>query len=308
MSRLYASRPRSATPAFDNASGDISKRTAVVGAAGNLKSYLPPTALRRDFSSESPRDFSVVPPTSVESAGRSLQFATPERERARNRTRGNIVVPSDRNVKGISGSGSGKVVTTYTPEANDKSTKIVFIQVMREILDGVPAKPSESDADFAYQDADTTSDFYHVDYVSGEKDPYYNGDDPQDFGQQGNALTKTPASTYDTPHYTDGAFPVGKSTLLYEFRTAAFSAAGADAGTYYGYSNWTYSKEKGKPEATATTGTGSGDPGSKFTDAVDLFNSNHGGLSAGAIAGIVLGSIVGAAALGVGIAAIAGAF
>jgi hypothetical protein len=311
MSRLYASRPRSATPAFDNVSSDISRRTAIVGAAGNLKSYLPPTATRPDVSdAQSKMDFSSVPATSMG----SVEPTNAEREAsAKNSTRDNIFVSGDRNVKGISGSGSGKVITTYTPEANDKSTKIVFIQVMREILDGVPAKPSESDVDFSYQDADTTSDFHHVDYVAGEKDPYYNGDDAKDFGPQGNALTKTPASTDDTPHYSDGAFPDGKSTLLYEFRTAAFSAAGADAGTYYGYSDWTYSKEKGKPEATATTGTGSGEPGSKFTDAVDLFNSNHGfnmpgGLGAGAIAGIVLGSIVGAAALGVGIAALAGAF
>lgn len=316
MSRLYASRPRSATPAFDNVSSDISKRAAVAGAAGNLKSYLPPAALSNDLSSaQSTRDFSAVPATSVESAGRFLRCATPmaEREReepTRSRTRGNVVVPRDRNVKGITGSGSGTVVTTYTPEANDKSTKIVFIQVMRELLDGVPAKPSELNSDFAYQDADTTSDFYHVDYISGEKDPYYNGDDPQDHGPQGNALTKTPASTDDEPHYHDTTFPVGKSTMLYDFRTAAFSAAGADAGTYYGYSDWTYSKEKGKPEATATTGTGSGEPGSQFTDAVDLFNSNHGfnmpgrGLSAGAIVGIILG----AAGIGVGVAALAGAF
>jgi hypothetical protein len=74
-----------------------------------------------------------------------------------------------------SASGSGTVTSTYTPEASDKSTKIVFIQVMREILDGVPSKPSESDPGFTYQDADTTADFYQFDYVSGEKDPYYSG-------------------------------------------------------------------------------------------------------------------------------------
>lgn len=281
----------------------------MVNVASSLKSYVPSAALRGDGrEAQAGHDFSAVPAARAETSPAATASA-------RDRTQGNVAAPTDQNAKGISGSGSGTVATTYTPEANDKSTKIVFIQVMRELLDSVPALPSESDASFAYQDADTTSDFHHVDYVSGEKDPYYNGDDAGDFGPQGNALTKTPASTTDTPHFPDGSFPAGKSTILYEFRTAAFSAAGADAGTYYGYSDWTYSKEKGKPEATATTGTGTGEPGSKFTTAVDLFNANHGfkmpgtgGLGAGAIAGIVLGSLVGAAALGVGIAALAGAF
>src|ERR1022692_1319634 len=70
-----------------------------------------------------------------------------------------------------------KIFCTYTPEPGDKSTKIVFIQVMRELLEGTPVLPSKLDAAFAYQDADTTGRRYHVDYVVGEKDPYYNGDD-----------------------------------------------------------------------------------------------------------------------------------
>src|SRR5262245_26605581 len=114
-------------------------------------------------------------------------------------------------VRAISATGAGTVATTYTPEAKDKSTKIVFIQVMRESLDGTPVMPSVAAPAFAYQDADTTSDFYHVDYVSGEKDPYYNGDDPQDFGPQGNATSTppVPASTSDTPNYNDASFPAG---------------------------------------------------------------------------------------------------
>ncbi|MBI3529350.1 MAG: hypothetical protein HY067_15450 [Betaproteobacteria bacterium] len=234
--------------------------------------------------------------------------------------------------KAISAGGSGTIANRYTPEASDKSTKIVFIQVMRESLDGAAAKPSASDPSFAYQDSDTTSDMYHVDYVSGEKDPYYNGDDANDFGAQGNAAAKPPvaASTTDTPRYPDATFPVGTSTLLYEFRTAAFSAAGSDAGTYYGYADWTYAKPKGSPDATAIVGTKAGDPGSNFKDAVALFCSNHGftlppggGLGRGtsALIGAGIGGAVGAALgafggpvgalvgglIGAGVGAIAGA-
>ena len=193
----------------------------------------------------------------------------------------------------IGAAGAGTVSITYTPEPTDKSTKIVFIQVMRELLDGKPAKPSESDPGFSYQDADTTSDFYHVDYIKGEKDLFYNGDDAQDIGTQGNATSKpkTNATMNDTPHYADVNFPAGKSKINYEFRTAAFSAAGDDAGKYYEYQDWTYEKEKGKAEKTGIGGTG-GDPGGKFKDAVSLWNSNHGGHP---ILGAILGGIAGAA-------------
>ncbi|WP_437674851.1 hypothetical protein [Sorangium sp. So ce131] len=264
------------------------------------------------------RDFSRVPAVSAQTgagSGAAALDQTPSQKKVEMQAHSGWGASRTANTKAISASGAGTVTTTYTPEGKDKSTKIVFIQVMRELLDGKPAKPSESDVDFSYQDADTTGDFYHVDYVAGEKDPYYNGDDTSDFGPQGNALTGTAASTNDTPHYDDAGFPGTSSTLLYEFRTAAFSAAGEDAGTYYGYADWTYTKEKGKPEATAVTGTASGAPGAKFDAAVSLFNSNHGftmpgkgGLGTLATLGIVLGSLAGAAGIGVGIAAAAGAF
>ncbi|MCI0456703.1 MAG: LysM peptidoglycan-binding domain-containing protein [Gemmataceae bacterium] len=166
----------------------------------------------------------------------------------------------------------------YTPEPGDKSTKIVFIQVMRELLDGVVSLPSVLDPDFAYQDPDTTPvDKFHVDYVTGEADPYYNGDDAQDPGRQGNAVS-TPtrsARMRDTPRYLDGTFPAGKSKMKYEFRTAAFSAAGKDQGSYYRYVDWSYEKEKGKKSKLKIGSSGS-DPGMKFTAAVDLWCKNHG--------------------------------
>ena len=221
-------------------------------------------------------------------------------------------------VRAISGSGSGTITSTYTPEPDDKSSKIVFIQVMRELLDGVATKPSVIAPAFHYQDADTTGDFYHVDYVSGEKDPYYNGDNSGDFGTQGNAVAtpKVAATTTDTPHYNEASFPPGKSKLLWEFRTAAFSAAGEDAGRYYGYVDWAYGKDKGAPEKTAIRATSASGPGGKFEAAVNLWNSNHGfampGRGGGA-AGIIVGGLVGGAlgaaiggALGGGVGAAVG--
>jgi hypothetical protein len=178
----------------------------------------------------------------------------------------------------ITSGGAGTVVTTYAPEEKDKSTKIVFIQVMRGLLDGIPVKPSEEHPSFAYRDADTTSDFYHVDYVSGEKDPYFNGDDPKDVGTQGNAVS-TPsvaAQTLDKPNYYDNNFPPGKSKIRFDFTIAAFSAAGADAGTFYERVFWYYNKEKGKPGTTLVGGTYPGNPDPEFINALNLWNTNHG--------------------------------
>jgi hypothetical protein len=182
------------------------------------------------------------------------------------------------NTKGISEGGSGQVNVDYAPTGTEKSSKIVFIQVMREYLDGVPAKPSASDASFAYQDADTTGDFYHVDYKSGEADPYYNGDDAADFGTQGNATTtpKVTAHMDDTPVYDDATFPAGKSKIKYEFRTIAFSAAGADHGTFYGYAKWFYEKDKGVADKTSLDGTSNDTALPKSKEAIDLFCANHG--------------------------------
>ena len=189
---------------------------------------------------------------------------------------------------------------TYTTGPTDQSTKIVFIQVVRLSMDGVYVLPSGYQTKFAYKDPDTTARKFVVDADSGEKDPYYNGDDAgHDGGKQGDAHAHLPAAEVallnglfpgagaladamfgsatmqDTPGYTDSKFPAGKSNAKAEFRTAVFSAAGADAGTYYAYQDWTFEKEKGKA-SKITLGTTGIDPGADFKEAVDLWCKNQG--------------------------------
>ena len=179
--------------------------------------------------------------------------------------------------KGIGATGKGTITIEYSPESKDKSTKIVFLQVMREFLDGKTVKPGDIAPKFNFQDADTTTKFFHVDYASGEKDPYYNGDDPQDGGTQGNT-TSTPkvnSKMTDTPSKPYSGIPAGKSKVNYEFRTAAFSAAGVDKGTYYEFVDWTYEKERGKTDKTGIGSKSKGDPGTEFKDAVKLWAKNH---------------------------------
>jgi hypothetical protein len=177
----------------------------------------------------------------------------------------------------ISSSGDPTVTIQYVPEASDKSTKIVFLQVVQTLLDGVAVKPGDCTAKFAHLDADTTGDFYAVDHTSGEADPYYNGDDAgKDGGTQGNAITGVNADMTDTPSYGDGLFPAGKTTFKAQFRTIAFSAAGADKGTFYSYAKWSFNKEKGKAASISHEGTSTETALPKSKAAINLWCTNHG--------------------------------
>jgi hypothetical protein len=180
---------------------------------------------------------------------------------------------------GIASTGAPTVRITYKPEAADKSTKIVFIQVVQVSLDGTPIKPGTADAKFAHLDADTTDDFYAVDHSAGEADPYYNGDDAAlDGGTQGNATT-TPAvnaTMGDTPSYPETSFPAGKKTFLADFHAIAFSAAGADKGKFYSYAHWSYTKPKGKGSTIMHLNTSTNTSLPKSKAAINLWCTNHG--------------------------------
>lgn len=178
----------------------------------------------------------------------------------------------------ISASGDPTITIDYTPSASDKSTKIVLIQTMRYNLDGVAVKPSDVASVFKFKDAVTTGDHWCVDYFDGERDPYYNGDDPSDIGTQGDATAKPPVNSHmtDTPNHADKDYAPGKTKSFWEFRTASFSAAGADQGTFYDCIDWTYSKEKGKTSSLKVGSTGTGSPGKQFLDAVDLWCKKYG--------------------------------
>jgi hypothetical protein len=179
----------------------------------------------------------------------------------------------------ITSSGDPTVTIRYSPEAADKSTKIVFIQVVQTSLDGTAVKPGTANANWSHLDADTTGDNYAVDHLSGEADPYYNGDDlGKDTGTQGNAtsVSKVDADMTDTPNLSDAGFPAGKTVFKAQFRTMAFSAAGADKGTFYAYAKWSYTKEKGKVSSIAHEGVSTATALPQSRAAINLWCTNHG--------------------------------
>jgi hypothetical protein len=164
-------------------------------------------------------------------------------------------------------------------------SKIVFIQVRQPT--GVKADNTTRSLSFAEQgfsnaatlDADVINGRL-VDYIVGEGDPYYNGDDTSDIGVQGIQNSTTVAATMnDTPKRSDSAYPADIVKIRLNFEVAAFCAAGDDKGKYFGRLFWTWERAKG---AAGFTGTISGvttdrlAPTAGFIDAVNKWNTNHG--------------------------------
>lgn len=163
--------------------------------------------------------------------------------------------------------------------------KIVFIQTKQPI--GVKADNKTRPLTHAEQgwpnaaalDGDL-SNGYSVDYVVGEADPYYNGDDPQDGTQQGVQGTPPKAATMDdTPNRADGNYPADIAKIRLSFEVNAFCAVGEIAGKYLGRVFWTWERAKG---ASGTTGTISGissdrgTPSASATAALAKWATNHG--------------------------------
>ena len=188
--------------------------------------------------------------------------------------------PTAAGVISCTSSGNRMELSYVPPLIGCNCTKIVFIQVSRTLVDGNPVLPSGESPKFAYQDIDTVFDaatnrYYTVDYVQGENDPYYNGDDRKpsnilDGGTQGTTGPPAIAATMvDTPTKGDGTFPGSTTQCTHEFETFAYCAAGVDAGTYYTGLAWVYTRTKGASgDGVSTAVEPLGAPSAAFLAAV----------------------------------------
>jgi hypothetical protein len=165
-------------------------------------------------------------------------------------------------------------------------TKLVFLQVRQPV--GVKADGTTRALTFAEQgfknpatlDADVINGRL-VDYIVGENDPYYNGDDSgYDGGTQG-VQNNTPvtATMDDTPKRSDSAYPADIVKIRLNFEVAVFCASGDDKGKYFGRMFWTWERAKGAVGVLGTTSGISADrqqPSAGFIAAVSKWNTNHG--------------------------------
>ncbi len=199
-----------------------------------------------------------------------------------------------------------RIDINYVPCPDTNCGKIVLVQVVcRKVIlkdDGwFPFMPSDATAAWTEKDASTVDGgkLCTVDYINnpvepekGEKDPYYNGDDPQDGGDRGastgsgNAADTKNATINDKPRYADRNFdwlrrkygdPVGKTIekVTLEFEVCAFCAEGRDRGANYGCYRWDYNQNPGQEGAASDAG-GSGGASGKFNEALDAWSAAHG--------------------------------
>jgi len=169
-----------------------------------------------------------------------------------------------------------RIDIVFDPKKSKKVTpcdKIVFIQVVQNLVDGNPMKPGDFCLGWKYRDKVSTRDSRYVDFFKLEKDPYYNGDDSQDIGTSGESDSKKKNATMDdTPFdsFTDGS--KNANTVTFKFETFAFCAKGKDCGKYFEGINWEYTRTKddvknGKEGISRITGARD-EPSKGFKEAV----------------------------------------
>lgn len=186
------------------------------------------------------------------------------------------------------------IYTEFMPNESVDCDSIVFVQTCKiKFWDGSKwkaYKPGDVYSGWWYRDGDTTSDSTFVDHVFCEKDPNYNGDDPQDIGNKGSGgpsgggsyilraplAGETPATMHDCPNMPDACFPSGTTKCKMEFEVAAICA---DDGKVLGSFKWEYNRDKGASgrgtDSVLTTGSAPDTVSSGFTTARDTFIANH---------------------------------
>lgn len=191
-----------------------------------------------------------------------------------------------------------RIDINYYPSCYSTCTRIMLIQtICRKVYlkgDGwMSFMPSDATAAWTDKDPSTVNGCT-VDYINdpvepakSEKDPYYNGDDPQDGGDKGLSTgSGDPADTknatlVDSPRYNAKALswlqnkfgnPVGKAVdkIVLEFEDCAFCADGKDKGQTYGCLKWKY-EQSGNGPGVSTKGGTSGDPSADYTNAVNAW-------------------------------------
>ncbi len=177
---------------------------------------------------------------------------------------------------------------TYVGNCSENCTKIVFLQTVCRfalIDDGTvqPFKPSDKNPARLPQDTDTVNGgarLCSVDYIVGEADPYYNGDDGSDKGsgnQMGNHTGNytlgniTNSTISDEPETGDSALRRMNKSLhdsgtlaanqnvngtRLEFETCAFCAEGPKAGTIYRCVRWDYTRYLGDADSGKSKAVG----------------------------------------------------
>lgn len=160
-------------------------------------------------------------------------------------------------------------------------TKIVFVQVVTltgEKADGTTRTLTYSDIAFpdAAKHQVDVSNGWKVDYLIGESDPYYNGDDPSDNTSQGTqGKMPTSATMTDAPFLPDSSYPADIVKLLVDFEVTGFCAAGSNKGEFLGNVKWRWQRSKGGAGSVSVVSTDRNAPSQNLLNALSTWNTNH---------------------------------
>jgi len=171
-------------------------------------------------------------------------------------------------------------------------SKIVNIQFLRMVADGVPLKPGTYYSGFAFRDPVTTDALWYVDFLDGETTPDYqqNGTIGQtgyvnEAGSRIAWMPDTPATGGGDKGFFSDSNPTGWKKVVYEFRTYSWCMASGKDGqcnTWYEAISWTFTKTwedaRDKRPGLVAVVDASIDPpiGANFLAAFKLFNKNFG--------------------------------
>jgi hypothetical protein len=187
------------------------------------------------------------------------------------------------------------VTIAFDPDKSKKVTKcdkIVFIQVVQKICDGTPVLPGDYNSNWKYKDDDCLKDGdcrgTRVDYLQGEKTPYYN--DPQGTGTSpygtvgGKNGGSVKATMGDAPSvgggdkgmYDKDTNPGGWKSVESRFETFAYCAKGPDCGKWYEGATWVHTKtyDKSGPGTSKIAGHPS-EPSDCFKKAFEKWNQRY---------------------------------
>lgn len=157
---------------------------------------------------------------------------------------------------------------------------IGLLQTARIEVDGKAVKPSDISRTFRHLDDDATAAGTFVDHLATEKDPYYNGDDRQDHGDQGRSdpdkpesrTNPSPATLTDAPNVP----AAGDVTVFFEICAYCIGANGeVDTSKPLGCVKVKFTQKKGKAGIAEPDGDKVGDPSGEHKEAVKKFDKNH---------------------------------
>ena len=199
-----------------------------------------------------------------------------------------VVDPSAKNPNKGSKTKGNRVDLVFDPDKSAKVTKcekIVHVQFIQYVADGVVVKPGDLWSGWKYRDKISTSDGWSIDCLPGENTPDYQqgtGDGSKNGGSRNATMNDTPNIRDFVPQgfFDPVSNKTGTKIFTMTFETYAWCMKGPDCGHWYEGVAWEYKKtyqdnQKGDPGVSTITNSNASGPSADKIAAFDKFNAEH---------------------------------